>query len=77
MNAFMPITPIVEAKLDPRYSFLVRASVRLWLVDNCEMDIDEAFDGLVACLSCPCSRELIERWERDHKSIKRRKTFRK
>jgi len=75
MNA---VTPIVKAERDPRYSFLVRASVRLWLVDNCEMDIGEAFDGLVGNLQCACDRELISRWERDHphKPIKRRKTFR-
>ena len=47
MNA---VTPIVEAKLDPKYVFLVRASVRLWLVDNCEMDLGEAVDGLIADL---------------------------
>ena len=61
MNA---VAPIIEAKLDPRYAFLIRASVRLWLVDNCAMEIDEAFDGLVACLQCDCSREMVERGTR-------------
>ena len=62
MNA---VAPILEVKHDPRYAFLVRASTRLWLVDNCEMDIGEAFDGLVADLECSCSGELVERWERE------------
>ena len=44
--------------VDQRYIFLVRASTRLWLVDNCEMTLDEAFDDLVETLSCPCSREI-------------------
>jgi hypothetical protein len=63
MNA---VTPIVDAKIDPRYAFLVRASARLWLVDNCEMDIGDAFDDLVADLQCACSREIVVRWERDY-----------
>lgn len=50
--------------VDPRYIFLVRASTRLWLVDNCEMTLDEAFDDLVAGLQCACDRERIQRWER-------------
>jgi hypothetical protein len=74
MNA---VAPIVEAKLDPRYVFLVRASIRLFLVDQLEMTLDEAFNGLVNTLQCPCERELIERWEHDfpHRPIKRRKRF--
>ena len=63
MNA---VTPIVEAKLDPRYAFLVRASIRLLLVDYCEMDIGEAFDGLLASLQCSCTHALVEKSERDH-----------
>jgi len=70
MNA---IASIVEAKLDPRYVFLVRASVRLWLVDNCEMDIGEAFHDLVADLQCACDRELILRWERQDRMRRPRK----
>ena len=75
MNA---VAPIVEAKLDPKYTFLVRASVRLWMVDNCEMTLDEAFDDLIADLECDCTREMVRRWEQHypHKPIKRRKRFR-
>jgi hypothetical protein len=29
------------------------------------MTLDEAFDGLVATLHCPCELEIVERWERD------------
>jgi hypothetical protein len=65
MNAFTPIAPIVEARIDPRYTFLVRASIRLFLIDQLEMTLDEAFDGLVANLQCDCDRELLARWERD------------
>jgi hypothetical protein len=50
---------------DPRLSFLQRAHARLILVESDVMTIDEAFDGLVACLQCACEREIIERWERN------------
>ncbi len=52
--------------VDPRLVFLERASARLILVDAGEMELDEAFNGLVAHLQCPCSREIVERWERDY-----------
>lgn len=54
---------IIEA--DPRLVFLARAAARLHLVETGEMDIGEAFSGLVGCLQCTCSRETVELWERD------------
>ena len=67
MNDFTPIVPMVEVgKVDPKLAFLARAAVRFQLVEAGEMDIDEAFDGLVACLQCSCSRELVQKWERDY-----------
>src|SRR5689334_12310019 len=67
MNAFTPIKAMTEVgKVDLKLAFLARASARLELVEAGEMDIDEAFDGLVVCLSCACDREPVERWERDH-----------
>ena len=61
-------------QLDERYVFLVRAAARLWMVNRSVMTIDEAFDGLVISLKCPCEREIIERWERlDRLRPKRRR----
>jgi hypothetical protein len=57
------VNVIADTQLDPRYAFLVRAAVRLWMVNRSEMTIDEAFDGLVVSLQCPCERETIERWQ--------------
>ncbi len=54
-----------ECQVDPRLAFLARAAARHFLVEQDEMDLGEAFDGLVQSLSCPCTREMIERWERD------------
>jgi hypothetical protein len=66
MNAFTPIVPVVElGKVDPKLAFLARAAARFELVHTGEMNIDEAFAGLVVGLSCACDRELIDRWERD------------
>jgi hypothetical protein len=62
-----------NAKGDPRYIFLLRASTRLWLVDNCEMTLDEACDGLVDTQSCSCSHQIVERWERDYPPMRRPK----
>jgi hypothetical protein len=65
MNApFKP--PAVRNKIDPRLAFLARAAALFELVEAGEMDIDEAFDSLVACLQCSCSRELVQKWERDY-----------
>lgn len=33
--------------MDPRLSFMARAAARWWLVENGEMEVDEAFAGLV------------------------------
>jgi hypothetical protein len=51
---------------DPRLSFLYRAHARLILVEEGVMSIGEVFDDLVGCLQCACSRELLERWERNY-----------
>ena len=67
---------IIDQRVDFRVAFLHRAHARLILFEAGEMDIAEAFDGLVANLQCDCSRELVARWERDFPPIKRRKTFR-
>jgi hypothetical protein len=56
---------IVEAdsdcKPDPRLAFLARASARLILIEACEMEIEDAFSGLVD--QCACEREMIARWD--------------
>ena len=67
MSAFSPIVPAVEVgKVDPKLAFLARAAARFELVHTGAMHIDEAFDGLVVCLQCSCSRDLVEKWERDY-----------
>jgi hypothetical protein len=54
-----------QCHVDPRLAFLARASARLVLVEHGEMDIGEAFDGLIESLTCSCALEMAERWERD------------
>jgi len=67
MTALTPTTPVaVIDQIDPRLAFLERAAARLLLVRACLMDIEEAFDGLVGSLSCRCSREMVELWERNY-----------
>ena len=56
---------------DLRLAFLARAAARFELVEAGVMEIGEAFDGLIACLQCSCSREMIERWERDYLPARR------
>jgi hypothetical protein len=56
---------------DPRLAFLARAAARFGLVEGSATEIGEAFDGLIACLQCSCSREMIERWERDYPPARR------
>jgi hypothetical protein len=58
---------------DPRLAFLHRAHATLVLVDAGELDVDtaiggliEPFEELVGPLLCACSREIVERWERDY-----------
>ena len=54
-----------ECQVDPRLVFLARAAARHFLVEQGEMDLGEAFDGLVQSLSCPCTREMAERLEQN------------
>jgi hypothetical protein len=63
----------MTALADPRLVFLARASARLVLVEIGEMDLDEAFEGLIAqspCSICDCRwqrvENLVERWEHTH-----------
>ena len=72
MNAFTPIVP-ADLEVDPKLAFLHRAHARLILFEAGEMGIDEAFDGLVISLQCTCSREMIERWEREDPGPRPRK----
>jgi hypothetical protein len=69
----------MSAPVDPRLVFLARASARLSPVEASEMDLDEAFDGLM--VQSPCSicdsrwywvEDLVERWERMHPPLKHR-----
>lgn len=78
MNAITPITPVVAVEIDPKLAWLARASARFQLVEAGAMDLDEAYDGLVADQPCPCVYETVRRWERlfPPSPIKRRKTFR-
>jgi hypothetical protein len=69
--------------VDPRLVFLARAEARLILVEVGEMDLDEAFDGLI--VESPCSicdyrskwvEQLVERWEHTHPPRKHRRRAR-
>jgi hypothetical protein len=63
----------MNAPVDPRLAFLARASARLVLVESGEMDLDEAFDELVACV-CDCARwPLAAQWELTHPPLKYRR----
>jgi hypothetical protein len=68
----------VDIPVDARLSFLQRAHARLILVEAGEMDLDEAIDGLVDAFHqirpCACTREIMERWERDYPPSKRRRS---
>jgi len=58
---------------DLRLVFLARASARLVLVEVGEMDLDEAYEDLVASV-CDCQRwPLAEQWERTHPPRQRRR----
>lgn len=55
-----------SALVDFRLIFLARAHARFILVENGEMELDEAYDGLIRSV-CHCRRwALAERWERTH-----------
>jgi hypothetical protein len=53
-----------SCKPDSRLAFLERASARLILVEAGEMEIEDAFSGLVE--QCSCDREMIARWDREY-----------
>ena len=58
---------------DLRLVFLARASARLVLVEVGEMDLDEAYEDLVASV-CDCQRwPLAAQWERTHPPRQRRR----
>lgn len=74
MNEVVDPSAISKAKpptIDNRLAFLECASVQLFLVNVGEIDLGEAFDGLVCNLQRPCEREILERWERDFPPAKR------
>ena len=66
-NAISPILA-VNAVPKSRAAFLLRAAARWQLFEIGEIELDEAFGGLVeqfeALVPCQCDREIIERWER-------------
>jgi hypothetical protein len=65
---------LLDQRIDPRLAFLARAAARFQLVEAGELDLETAFNGLVAGLSCLCDRDRIARWERmDAKRISKRK----
>jgi hypothetical protein len=62
----------MNALVDPRLAFLARASARLILVESGEMDLDEAYEDLVASV-CDCARwPLAAQWELTHPPLKYR-----
>jgi hypothetical protein len=70
----------MSAPVDPRLVFLACVSARLVLVEAGEMDLDEAFDGLILespYSICDCRwrwvENLVERWERTHPPVRRRR----
>jgi hypothetical protein len=65
---------LLDQRIDPRLAFLARAAARFQLVEAGELDLETAFNGLVAGLSCPCDRDRIARWEQqDRRRPKRRR----
>jgi hypothetical protein len=63
----------MSVPVDPRLIFLARASARLILVEASEMDLAEAFNGLIVespCSICDCRwhwvEDLVEHWECTH-----------
>ena len=67
----------VNTAADPRAVFLLRAACRWELLEVGEMDLDEAFDGLIepfmAIAPCACQLEILERLERNDPPTWRRK----
>jgi hypothetical protein len=76
MNAFTPNIAVEHGEVDPKLALLARAAARFELVRAGELDVDEAFDGLVAGLQCSCSRDLVEKWEREFPSPAPRRSTR-
>jgi len=69
--------PLDYDKLDPRFVFLARAKVRLFLVEQGELTLTEAYDGLVETIHCEtCAAyadDMVARWEcMDAKRISKR-----
>jgi hypothetical protein len=62
---------------DARAAFLLRAACRWELFEVGEMELDEAFNGLIvpftAIAPCACQLEILDRWERSHPPKGRRK----
>jgi hypothetical protein len=62
---------------DPRAAFLLRAACRWELFEVGELDLCEAFDGLIepfkAIAPCACQLEILDRWERSYPPKGRRK----
>ena len=67
----------IPTQVDPRLAWLARAAARHIMVEHGLMTVDEAFDGLIDCLSCTCTCEMVARWERDYPpSRNRRRSWR-
>jgi hypothetical protein len=47
------------AQVDPRLAFLARASARWYLVEHGDMDLEEAFNGLMSALCCAGEHEAL------------------
>jgi hypothetical protein len=62
--------PLDYDELDPRFVFLARAKVRLFLVEQGELTLTEAYDGLVETIHCEtCAAyadNMVARRERDY-----------
>jgi hypothetical protein len=60
-----------NTRVDPRLAFLARAAARLALVEAGEMELEEAYDGLIESI-CDCRRwPLAEQWERTHPPLRK------
>jgi hypothetical protein len=64
---------LLDRRVDPRLAFLARAAARFQLVEAGELDLETAFNGLVAGLSCPCDRDRIARWEQQDRRPRRQR----
>jgi hypothetical protein len=64
---------LIDQRVDPRLAFLARAAACFQLVEAGELDLETAFNGLVAGLSCPCDRDRIARWEQQDRRPRRQR----